>query len=277
MSRPMCWWCSRGLPPTARSSATRRLRRHGCPVLCCCYSGTYVRVFLPPRHRSAARSPCRHNTTQHNTQLNSHTNAYLDSRPLLAWAGPSAVAAGLAQEVCTALLEAQSRRPLVSAHVLGLLLACQCIGAAEAAGSDGRQVGTSVCECVVSALLLSCPPPQPQALKPVRSSHPSILKHTQDETQASPFVPAIRESLALCPGLLPHTSLEAALATCFQHSGAAGIAMAAPRLLALASQHPQRLAGAVRCGAVRLRCVLGDRSNPRSPSAQSAPSSSSPS
>lgn len=61
-------------------------------------------------------------------------------------------------------------------------------------------------------------------------------------------MPAIQESLALCPGL-SHAALEPVLELCFlqpRQNPAAWLA-AVERLLALASQHSQRLAGRRSC------------------------------
>lgn len=73
-------------------------------------------------------------TIQHSQHTNKH--ACIIHSHLLAWAGPAAVASGLAEEVCAALLELQSQRPLASSQVLGLLLACH----AETAGCGDESV-----------------------------------------------------------------------------------------------------------------------------------------
>lgn len=66
----------------------------------------------------------------------------------------------------------------------------------------------------------------------------------QTQTEAGPFVPAIQESLALCPGL-SHAALEPVLKLGFlqPRQNPAAWQAAVERLLALASQQPQRLAG----------------------------------
>lgn len=99
---------------------------------------------------------------RHCQQTTPHPHSRFTSRnssALLVWAGPSATASGLAQEVCTALLEAQSRRPLASAGVLALLLA------AHARFPSAESRGSPFVGSIAEALAL-CPGLSARALEP---------------------------------------------------------------------------------------------------------------